>query len=152
MGAASNEEIRLEAICEDIERLGSELTVKERLTVDSRWKKAISTKKKKKEESDLRLTEYFSSMSWVFLVFYTHRIERKNRVMIHFVDDATPNLRWWSSALSQGRGGFQPLLRQPTVPGGGGFFSTVIVGFVLGLIPISSIYEFVLHPILCLSI
>lgn len=36
----------------------------------------------------MRLTEYFWSMSWVILVFYTHRIERKNRVMIHFVDDA----------------------------------------------------------------
>ncbi|KAG2280711.1 hypothetical protein Bca52824_051931 [Brassica carinata] len=38
MAAASNEKIRREAIGEDIVRLGSELTVKERLTVDIRWK------------------------------------------------------------------------------------------------------------------
>ena len=38
MAAASYEKIRREAIGEDIVRLGSELTVKERLTVDIRWK------------------------------------------------------------------------------------------------------------------
>ncbi|KAF3523273.1 hypothetical protein F2Q69_00050448 [Brassica cretica] len=46
----------------------------------------------------------------------------------------TPNLRWCSSALSLGRGGFQLLLRRLTFPGSGGFFSPAIVVFVLGCV------------------
>lgn len=67
-------------------------------------------------------------------------------VLIILVSE-TPNL-WWFVWFVSGKG----KLLASASPGGSKIFSTATAGFVLGFIPILSIYESVLRLILCLSI